>query len=163
MANPPSTFSGLSVVPGDLAAAGFVLLNSDATLQDAEHLNSATAIFKTAVPRLVAGIDAPLPRLLVVGGQLVTIDDDLLLYRATLDVEARARNIGDGKVPDSKTLTKLVKRVCDLVIGHGTLQRAGIRFFDAELDFASGDLISQETVEEATSLARFSVVCRGGA
>jgi hypothetical protein len=160
MTSPPVSYANLSVTPDTVASAVYPKLNGDVTLRGSSMLVAASRVFKGGVPRRVSGADAPLPRLLIVGGDIVPMQKEGFLFRATLDVEARAKNIGGGLVPDQARLGRICGRVCDLLRGWRTVTRAGASFFDCQLVLIGPARESVESVEESTMLARFTIDVR---
>jgi hypothetical protein len=160
MTSPPESYAGLEVTPDDVSSAAFTKINGDVTLQGSNMLGGTSRVFKAAVPRRAGGGDAPLPRLLVVGGDIVPLDEELHFFRATLDVEARVKNIGGGLVPDQARLGRIAGRVRNLLIGRRTITRAGFSFFDCMLVLNGPAFPSAESVEESTMLVRMTVDVR---
>ncbi len=142
------------VTQDDVASAAYHVVNNDSVLQNSDHLNSVDNVFNNDVPRTDS-----LPRMLIAAGQII-VDPDSMWHSITLDCEARARNIDDGKVADTVLLSRLAKRVCFLLVGQGTMTRAGMRFYEVILDTLFPALPAPDTNKESTVLARLTVVCR---
>lgn len=149
-----STLSELVVVADDVATAAYVLINGDATLQDSSRLNATNHVHKETVAR-----DAALPRVLIVAGLQTPPDPNVPFYTFTLETETRMRAVTtDGQV-DSARMNRIDKRCYELIIGHGKLVLAGLRFFDAVFGTSSGIQQPDVEVPEYRITTRYAVNC----
>jgi hypothetical protein len=149
-----SALSDLVVSEDNVAEAVFVRLQADATLKNAQHLNSTTAVWKESV-----AADAELPRVLISVSHFRPIDPNVPLYSFTVNLQTKMRARDSDKQLDGARMNRIDKRCTELMLGHGTLVLSGYRFFDAMFENSSGVFQPDGEEPEYTISTRFVVNC----
>jgi hypothetical protein len=143
-----------NIVDSDIVgSAAYQVLNADATLQGGSLLGGSGRVWN-GKPRG----NASLPRIAVFVGEGSA--NDVHGWNYTLDVEIRCANVGDGREADHARFRAITNRVHVLLVGRGTLDYTGYRFFDCVVDIVGPVLEDADAPGESARTLRYSVDVR---
>lgn len=136
---------------GTIKSAVFKVLNADATLRDADHLQTSGRI----VPMENAPRGVLPPRLhIAFSGPLA--DGDTQTNDLNVELRAVCANLSGTVLADRKRLGRICRRAAELLKGHNVPTASGYHFFDCWWEY----LTDVEVNAEDSRLSRMSYIMR---